>query len=211
MEDLINLDEMERDAIKEVGNIGTGNAATALSKLLKKHVEIIIPETKFIPIKGFADEFGGPEFLVTSTYLEIFGDLNGEALFIFPIPSAKKMVTLLLETDKETTNLSQELSESAFKEMSNIFAGAYLNSLANLIDVRILPNIPQIKTDMLQSILDFMLVKVSNYSDTILSIKTKIEVKDIEMEGYFIIIFDIASINKLLHLLKKMYTHESAK
>lgn len=205
MDELINFNEMEKDAIKEVGNVGTGNAATALSKLINKHIEIIIPETKFIPIKKFADEFGGPEKVVIGTYLEITGGLSGEALFIFDVDSAEKMADLLSGNDIGKSKIEEEMAESAFKEMTNIFTGAYITALADLVNIKIFPGVPSLKKDMLQSIIDFMLVKVSNYADTILSIKTKIEIKDVEIEGHFVIIFDVASINTLLSLLKKMY------
>ena len=205
MESLLNLTEMEKDALKEVGNVGTGNAATALSKLLNKHVEIIIPETKFVPIKEFAKELGGPERIVVSTYLEIFGGLNGESLFIFPVKSAEKIVDIMMNQEVGTAKIMDEMAQSAFKEMSNIFTGAYITSLADMMQIKLFPTVPHITTDMLQSVLDFMLARVANYSDTILSIKTKIEIKDIEIEGHFIILFDIVSINKVLKTLKEMY------
>lgn len=208
MENLLNLTELEKDALKEVGNVGTGNAATALSKLLNKHVEIIIPETKFVPIKEFAKELGGPETIVVSTYLEIFGGLSGEAIFIFPVKSAEKIVDVMMENPVGTTKIIDEMAESAFKEMSNIFTGAYITSLADMMKMKLFPTVPHITIDMLQSVIDFMLAKVSNYSDTILSIKTKIEIKEVEIEGNFIILFDIASINKLLNILKEMYGTE---
>lgn len=205
MEELLNLNDIEKDAIKEVGNVGTGNAATALSKLLDTHIEIIIPETKFIPIKNFADELGGPESIVVSTYLEITGNFSGECLFIFPVKSAEKIVDLMTNKKEGISKITDNFSESAFKEMSNIFTGAYLSSLADMTESRIMPSVPHIATDMLQSIIDFILAKISNYADTILSIKTRIEIKDVSVEGYFIIVFDIASLNKLLKVLGEMY------
>jgi chemotaxis protein CheC len=82
MENLImgnsmKLNEKEFDALRECGNVGIGNAATALSKLINKKVEINIPETKFVPITKFANEFGGPEKIVSGIYLEISEDLRG--------------------------------------------------------------------------------------------------------------------------------------
>jgi chemotaxis protein CheC len=205
MEKALNLNDLEKDGLKEIGNIGTGNAATALSKLLNKHIEIIIPETKFVPIEQFANEFGGPEKIVVSTYLEVLGDLNGESLFIFPVESAEKIVDLMMQQPIGTSKIIDETAQSAFKEMSNIFTGAYLNSMADFLGNRILPSIPHITTDMLQSVIDFILAKVSNHSDTVLCIKTKIEISDMEIDGHFAILFDNASMAKLLEVLKKMY------
>lgn len=200
-----NLTEIEKDSLREIGNIGTGNAATALSKLLNKHLEIIIPQTKFIPITKFSDEFGGPERVVTSTYLGVSGDLNGECLFIFPVKSAEKIIDIMLNQPIGTSKIIDEMSQSAFKEMSNIFTGAYLDAMADFLKIRILPSVPHITTDMLQSVMDFMLAKVSNHSEEILCINTKIHIKDIEIEGHFIILFDNASLNRTLNMLKNMY------
>lgn len=202
---LVNLTEMEMDALKEIGNIGTGNAATTLSKLLKRDIEIIIPEMKFIEISKLANEFGGPEKIVTSSYIEIMGELNGEALLIFPRDCAEKVVDIMMSQDMGSSKMMDDMAQSAFKEMSNIFVGSYLSSLADFFHIRILPSIPHMTTDMLQSIMDFIIARVSNHSDTILGIKTKVEVKDIEIEGFLIILFDIASMNKLLYLLKQKY------
>ncbi|MBR9675603.1 chemotaxis protein CheC [Candidatus Woesearchaeota archaeon] len=205
MKDLLNLNDMEKDALKELGNVGTGNAATALSQLLKRHIEIIIPETKFVPIEDFTKEFGGPEKVVVSTYLEIGGDLTGEALFLFHISSAEKLVDVMMNQKPGTSKIMDEMAQSAFKEMSNIFTGAYLNSIADFLKARLLPGIPHITIDMLQSVIDFVLAKVSNYSNEILCIKTRIEVKDLQIEGDFVLFFDIASMNKLLATLKEMF------
>lgn len=199
------LNNLEKDALKEIGNIGTGNAATALSNLLNKHIEIIIPETKFIPISEFTNEFGGPEKVMVASYLEIIGDLKGESLFLFPIKSAEKIVDIMTSQPTGTSKIFDEMSQSAFMEMSNIVSGAYLTSLANFLKIKIMPNPPHVATDMLQSLIDFILAKVSNYSDTILSIKTKLEIKDVAIEGHFIILFDLDSMNKLLDMLKKFY------
>lgn len=205
MDNLINLNEMEKDALRELGNVGTGNAATALSKLLNKHIEIIIPDTKFIPINRFSEEFGGAETIVVSTYLPIIGDLSGESMFIFPVISAEKIIDMMMSQEVGTSKIMDEMSQSAFKEMSNIFSGAYLSSLADFLQIKILPSVPHITTDMLQSVLDFLLAKMSNHSDNILCIKTHIKIVDIEIEGHFVMFFDIASMNKLLRILKEMY------
>ena len=137
MDKTMDLTEIERDALKEIGNVGTGNAATALSKFLNKHIEIIIPETKFIPITQFADEFGGADKVVSSTYLQILGDLTGESMLIFPVKSAERMVSLMTGEDPDKVRIMDEMSQSAYKEMSNIFTGAYLSSLADFLQLRI--------------------------------------------------------------------------
>ncbi len=78
------MGSIQRDALREIGNIATGNAATALSQLLNKYIEIKVPDVTSIPIQDFAEYCGGAEQVVVGTYLEITGDLVGEAVFLFP-------------------------------------------------------------------------------------------------------------------------------
>lgn len=198
------LSDFEKDAIKEVGNVGTGNSATALSKLFNKKIEMIIPETKFINIGGFINEFGNPDDLIVATYLKVLGDLNGESMLIFPHKDAMKIIDLLYKKNPGDTKILDEEAQSAFKEMSNIFTGAYLSSLSDLLSLRLLPSVPYIITDMLGSSLDYVLIKVSTYSDNILTIKTTIKIDDEMIKGDFVIIFDKESYQKIIDQLKKL-------
>ncbi|MFP4112377.1 MAG: chemotaxis protein CheC, partial [Candidatus Woesearchaeota archaeon] len=99
----LKLSDVEKDALRECGNVGIGNAATSLSQLLNKRVGINIPETKFIAFEKFADELGGPENIVSSIYLEVNGDLKGEALFAFDDASAKHLVDCMMGNKPGTT------------------------------------------------------------------------------------------------------------
>lgn len=201
MEKLLGIGPIERDALREVGNIATGNAATALSNLLNKYIEIKVPDVNTIPIKDFAEYCGGPEKIVVGTYLEITGELTGEAMFLFPKESAEKLVDLMLGQEPGTSSMEDEMAISAFKEMTNIVTGGYLNSIGDFISAKLFPSVPLFRIDMLQSLIDFVLVKASNSADNLLTINTKIEVKDIEIEGSFIVLFDVPSYNKLLKTL----------
>ena len=188
MENLNRLTGNEKDALKEIGNIGTGNAVTALSELLKKRIEMIIPETNFLKINEFVEELGGPESIITCNYFEIGGSFKGEALFILPQNSSKNILSIL-ESEPDSEEFSEK-SKILMKNFSNIFVGAYLNSISTFIKEKILFFFFFLADDMLQSVIDFVLAKISNYSDTILSIKTKIEMKDYHIEGNFIVILN---------------------
>lgn len=204
-EKLLQMGVLESDALRELGNIATGNAATALSNLLGKYIEIKVPDVKAIPISEFAEYCGGAEAVVVGTYLEITGDLTGESLYLFPKESAEKLVDLMLGREIGTSSMDDEMSVSAFKEMTNIVTGGYLSSIADFISSKLFPSIPMYKMDMLQSLLDFILVKASHHSDELLAITTKIEVKDIEIKGSFIVLFDVPSYNKLIETLRSFY------
>lgn len=201
----LGMSELEFDALRECGNVGIGNAATALAKLVNKKVDINIPETKFIPLNKLANEVGGPENIVSAIYLEITGDLAGEAIFVFPENGAKELVDLMMGQEIGTTKLIGELEESAVKEMSNIFIGSYLNSMGDMLDLKLFPEPPHTATDMAQAIIDFMLIKLAQHSDDILIVREEIKIEGHNIDGIFIIIFDNKSLEKIIETLKEKY------
>ncbi len=207
MRDIKNLTDMEFDAIKEIGNIGSGHIATALSKLLSKSVDITIPDTKFIGIDDFSDYLGGPEQIISSIYLQIKGDLKGEVMFVFPIKGALEIIDLILQLPSGTTKKIDEsvLSKSAFKELSVILTGSFLNALSKMLDIKILPSIPAVATDMTQAVIDMILIKIGSYSDNILSIGTRIDVLGHDINGKFVILFDKESLFLMLDRLHEKF------
>ena len=94
------LDETKIDALKEVGNVGVGNAATALSKLISRNVEINIPDTSFIKISKFCEMAGGEETIVNCLYIGMQGEIEGEAILFFNEKSTKNFIDLLMEKEK---------------------------------------------------------------------------------------------------------------
>ncbi|MBN2367878.1 chemotaxis protein CheC [Candidatus Woesearchaeota archaeon] len=205
MDKLLNLNEMDMDTLREVGNIGVGNAATALSKVLNKKIKIVVPETKFIPLNQFSQEFGSPDRLVTAVYFKIQGDVAGESVFLFTHEDTLKLIDLLMGRELGSTKIIDDLNISALKEMTNIFSGAYLTALSNLINLKILPSIPHIANDMLQSLFDFVLAKVSTYATNILTVKTKINIEGNDIGGDFMLFFEVESYKRILEALTNKY------
>jgi len=207
MTNALGLTSFEMDALNEVGNVATGNAATSLAKFLNKPVEMNIPNSRFVRLSEFAEVFGGPEELVSTIYLSIDGDLRGEVLFVFPEEGALELTDLALGNAPATTKEIKvnTMEESAFKEVANILTGAFLNAMARMLDSTILPSIPHVATDMAQSLLDFMLVKVGAHADEIYCVETKINVEGHNINGEFLVLFDQVSLQRMVEILHKRY------
>ncbi|MGM5482520.1 MAG: chemotaxis protein CheC [Nanobdellota archaeon] len=203
-----DLGDVELDAVKEVGNIGAGNAAISLSKILNKKIEMDVPQAEFIPITQFAKKFGGADRIVMSIYLPILGDLNGETLFLFSRECAMGLVDLMMGNEIGHTKILDELSESAFKEMANIFIGSYLNAISNMVQLKMLPGVPVVATDMVQAILDSLLMKMSEYADNVLCNKAKISIEGHPVDGDFIFIFDTDTLKTLMNKMHSSYGSE---
>lgn len=205
MDKNLGFDSSEMDALAEVGNVGIGNATTALSKLLQKKIEIRLPETKFVPIAEFAQEVGGAENIVVTSYLQVTGDLNGEVVFVFPRKDAMQFIDILMGKEMGSTKIIESLDESAFKEMSNIFTGSYLNALTKMFDIKVFHSVPHVAIDMAQAIVDFVLIKLASTADKVLCVKTDIVIEGHDIDGTFMILFDEASLNFMVDSLKKRY------
>lgn len=207
MRDLLKLSEIEFDTLKEIGNIGAGHVATAISLILEKDVDINIPDIRFISIDEFADYLGGPGRMVSTIYIRVTGDLSGEAMFVFPVEGCLELVDLLLKRPVGTTKSidESELSTSSFSEMSSILTGSFLNAMSKMLDVVIRPSVPHIATDMVQSVIDMLLIKIGTYADSALSVGTNINVMGHNIDGKFVILFDKESLFRMLDRIHEKY------
>ncbi|MBN1793032.1 chemotaxis protein CheC [Candidatus Woesearchaeota archaeon] len=205
----VKLTSLELDALKEMGNIGTGNAATSLSKFINKNVDMNFPETKFVHVSKFSETVGGPEKMVVGIYLQISGEVHGEAMFLFPEKGAYELIDLILSKPLGTTKRMDDMDKSAFMELSNILTGSFLNALGNMLEAKILPSVPHVAADMAQTLLDFILIKISKCADTLLYVKTGVNVEGHKIDGEFTVLFDQDSLKKIISKMHDKYGLES--
>lgn len=168
-----NLSTLQLDALKEVGNIGAGNAANALSLMLQKKVDISIPQVKIVPLEDVPDILGGPENIVIGIFLRVEGAAPGSVMFLLPEKQALELIDMLMMRGKGATQHLGEMEQSALKEIGNILTASYLNALAHLTRLSLQPSIPAISRDMLGSILSIVLAEIGQFSDYALLIETK--------------------------------------
>ena len=126
---LDNLTPLQLDALKELGNIGAGNAATALSQILSKKVDMSVPRVKVYPIYEIPELFGGSENIVVGVLLRMFGDMQGSLMFLLEEEGARKLLSDML-LGQEVEDLTSEIPMSAIMEVGNIISSSYLNSLS---------------------------------------------------------------------------------
>lgn len=153
------LKGIQRDALLEIGSIGAGHAATALSELVDHKVMINVPTLEITEVHRVPELMGGPETLVAAVFIRVLGDVRGSMLFLVPRESALAMVDLLQGHDLGTTKVVSETDEELLKQTGNILAMAYLNSLTRLTDLVFLPSPPAFAFDMAGAILDSMMAE----------------------------------------------------
>lgn len=165
------LSEFEQDLLKELGNIGSGHAATALSAMLAKPVNITVSSAEMEPISYLPDRVGGPERHVASVLLELDGEIRGMILILFAVEDAEQMVSTLIGMPFSFQS-SDELGQSAWEEVGNIMSGAYARALGDWLQTPIMIQVPATAIDMAGSIVEFVVTSVQPEEDAALYIDT---------------------------------------
>ncbi len=206
MEELTN---QYSDVLRELGNIGAGNATTALAQMIGCKVDMSVPQVKLLEFDELSQIVGGEDEIMVGIYLQVEGDIEGNMMFILEKASAAHLVNKLMcgmlgVTEEEIVNHEfGEMECSAIKEVGNIITGAYLNALSSLTNMMIYPSTPQMGIDMAGALLSVPAVEFGLQADKILLVQTKFS-DEIELDGYFILIPDMESYEKILTTLGVM-------
>ena len=187
------------DVLKEIGNIGAGNATTALAQMLQCKVDMKVPQVKLLDFNEVGMLMGGEEQIMAGIYLCVEGDITGSIMFLLKKDAAKHLVSKLMGMDLPGEDLD-EIGTSALKEIGNIITGAYLNSLSTLTNLKIYPSVPDLTIDMAGAILSVPAIEFGTLGDKILLIQPQFT-DDCELDGFFILVPDLESYGKILGAL----------
>ncbi|HZK27194.1 MAG TPA: chemotaxis protein CheC [Thermoclostridium sp.] len=199
-----SLTSYHLDILKEIGNIGAGNAATALAKLIDKKVDMKVPQVRIMGFSEISDVLGGAETPVVGVLLGIHGDISGYILFLLEEKAAHILVNLLMGKKADDEFEYNEISLSALKEVGNILTGSYLSSLSILTNLSIVSGVPDIAIDMAGAILSVPAIEFATTADVVLYIETEFAEGDKSVIGDFFLVPDSASYIKLLKTLGAM-------
>ncbi|MGF7185995.1 chemotaxis protein CheC [Desulfitispora alkaliphila] len=197
---LSELNNLQLDALKEVGNIGAGNAATALSQLLQKKIDMEVPRVKVLPLEEIPEVMGGSEILVTGVYLKVEGKAPCNILFIMPVESAQALTNTLLGRSDDEVEFD-EMSQSALMEIGNILAGSYLNSLASFTFMSFSPSVPALAQDMAGAIISAVVFDLGEIADHCIVIETKFFEGERDISGHFFLLPEPDSLELILNSL----------
>lgn len=187
------ITSLHLDVLKEIGNIGAAHAATALSNLLQKKIDMRVPDVRMVSFNEMMELAGGPENVVVGIYLRIEGDAEGSMFFILPLEQANRFIRSLIRDDSFDFNTPpySELGLSAMQEMGNILSGSYLSALSDFTGLKIYPTVPGLSIDMFGAIISIGLIELSQISDTVIVINTSIyeeAISDDEaVKGHFLL------------------------
>ncbi|HEX9061633.1 MAG TPA: chemotaxis protein CheC [Clostridia bacterium] len=197
----MNFHSINIDVMKELGNIGAGNAATALAKMLNKKVNMDVPRVRILEFKDVNEILGPADSVVTGILLNVTGDINGSIMFILELNAARMLVDFLMMSPRSNNETFSDIELSALKEIGNILSGAYLSALSTITDLLIMPSIPDISIDMAGAILSVPAIEFGKIGDTVLYIETVFSEGEDRVVGDFFLIPDIDSYEILLKAL----------
>lgn len=202
--DITSLNAYHLDILREIGNIGAGNAATALAKLLDKKVDMKVPQIKIMGFADVTEVLGGAETIVAGILLGVLGDIRGYILFVLEQEAANGLVNILLGKPPGHRMEYDEISLSALKEVGNILTGSYLSALSSLTGLQIKPDVPALAIDMAGAILSVPAIDMGKSTDTVLYIETEFIQGTERVIGDFFLVPDTESCTRLLDTLGAM-------
>jgi chemotaxis protein CheC len=201
------ITHLHLDILKEIGNIGAGHAATSLSTLLNKKIDMKVPKVRVVSFDEMMEMAGGPDNVVVSVFLRIEGDAPGSMFFVLPLAQAASFIQRMTG-DSEFSFEEPPFSEiglSAMQELGNILSGSYLSSLSDFTNLNLYPSVPALSVDMVGAIISFGLLEVSQTSDNAIVIDTALREEDNpdsdSVKGHFFLLPDPDSFQSIFKAL----------
>jgi chemotaxis protein CheC len=198
------LNSIQYDVLKEIGNIGAGNAATALSGLINSKVDMKVPKVNLLGFSELTSSMGSEETPMVGILVSLSEEVEGMMLFMLDLDSARLLVNSLLVNmgvppmiDGEDFN---EMHLSALNEIGNIITGAYLSALADLTRLHIVTSVPSLQVDMAGAILSLPAIEFGKIGDKVLFIETTFN-EESNISGYFILVPELESYDVILSSL----------
>ena len=202
--DIRNYDELsslEIDTLREVGSIGTGNAAAALSQMLSRNVRITLPEVRIMGYNEAIEWIGGPEVITAGVLVRISGQINGIMLAVQSLEFVNLVLAGTLEEHISSYEELKELERSALIEVGNIMISTFTNALSSLADITVELTVPSLTVDMQGAILTVPMAEFGGQTDYLMTIGGNFICDGKEVPCRLLLSPDIRSLNFLLRKL----------
>ncbi|HEY4280307.1 MAG TPA: chemotaxis protein CheC [Conexibacter sp.] len=187
-----NYSELQLDALRELANIGSGTAATALASMLGREVELSVPRALALPLADAVDAVGPAEAMISSVVLPIFGDIDALVLLLFPPEDAATLCSML------GVEPGTEVGDSAIGEIGNILGTSYVNALASMAGMALEPKPPHVLTDMLGAIVASLLTDTVGDSGIALVLDSELDIADAACSLSFLLLPTTDGVSELL-------------
>lgn len=199
--ELDRLNEMHIDVLREIGNIGSGNAATALASILSNTVSIDVPKVNIVDVNEAICELGGPEKIAIGVLGKLGGEIEGLMMFLIGSEYAHTILKVLGCPGKADPKEFSEMEQSAISELGNILISSYVNSIAELSKLTIKTSVPALCVDMIGAILSVPAIEMANVSDKIIFIEDNFVSKEYSIAANMLLVPNIKSLEMIMRRL----------
>ena len=200
-----DMDDTAKDMMREIGSIGTGNAATALSSLLKTGVEMTVPKVEILGYNEAVDLLGHPEDMISGVLVQMTGDVSGVMLFLTKMDFINEVLQCVLQESIDGYEQMGEMEVSAATEVGNIIISSYILSLSKLADMDISLSVPAFSVNMLGGIMTVPMAEFGYVSDKLMMITGKCIIGGRNVDSNLLLLPDIQSLNYLMDRLVTPY------
>ena len=200
-----DMDDTAKDMMREIGSIGTGNAATALSSLLKTGVEMTVPKVEILGYNEAVDLLGHPEDMISGVLVQMTGDVSGVMLFLMKMDFINEVLQCVLQESIDGYEQMGEMEVSAATEVGNIIISSYILSLSKLADMDISLSVPAFSVNMLGGIMTVPMAEFGYVSDKLMMITGKCIIGGRNVDSNLLLLTDIQSLNYLMDRLVTPY------
>lgn len=198
---IANLSDMHLSVLKEIGNIGSGNAATSLAEMLKTPVGMNVPTVEILNINDLANTLGGPENQVVGILFSLSKDFEGMMMFITEKKFAHLVLNVLMDKRFDKFEDLEEMDLSAIKEVGNIMVSAYISAISTMTNMSIRLSPPSIAIDMVGALLNVPAVEIEKYGDKALFIQDGFINNENQVTSYLILIPEVGYLKKIFQIL----------
>ena len=161
---------LQLDFIKELANVGGGNAATSISQLIKKPVNMNLPIIELIDYDELYESTMSEDTVVNAVIMKMFGEAEGTFLFVISEDTLNTLVDMMMP---EGIELTEELSQSGIKELVNILVTSFVNAISKLVNINIISSVPLLTMEMFGAILNSVYMESEQYDENIMIIKNE--------------------------------------
>lgn len=186
------LTELQLDALREMGNMGAGHAASSLSALIGHPVRMDVPSANLSDLGEIGTLLGGREAMIWAIYLMVSGDLEGHMALLVREAEARRLVGVLLPNRPAGQDMD-ELAESTLAEIGNILTSAYVGALTQLTGFDLRPSAPLLAHDQAGAVLDSLAAEIQLAGQTIVTLEGRLEVPAVPGCGVLLVFLPPAS------------------
>lgn len=198
---ITDLSHLQLSALQEAGNIGSGHATIALSQLIGARINVAVTNVEIMEFEKISAKLREDSLPIAGIYLRVLGDLQGGILLAFRRDGALALADVLLKQKIGTTKVLMELESSALKEAGSILSCAYLNALSDMMKLTLIPSVPRIAFDKVDTVMQAVFGRYLKDVDLIVGIETEFIEAATRIKGHFIFMPDISAIDILLKQL----------